>query len=445
MRIQFINHASVKIITAQARVTSDPWYSGSAFNDGWDLIRSDPGMAAAAAESTHIWLSHEHPDHFSIAFFKTMPHRDPRVVFQKTSDGRVADFLRAQGFAVDEVADGKTFALAPDVTMRIGRCGFYDSWNLLRADGRAILNLNDCELNTESDLLRLKAQIGHVDVLLTQFSYAAWKGGRANRALRQMAARDKLATVRRQIACLKPTYVMPFASFVYFSHEENFYLNDAINDVAAVLDALSSDDCQPTIMKPGDVWEVGTPWDNRAAVAFWQNAYANIPALPLRRRTRSVPLTELRAQCRRYQQLIFKKNAKWLMRLAVAVPGVGAFRPLTIKLTDLGATVRFSFFDALKEVPADATPDVEMSSENLDFIFGNEFGYDTLTVNGRFEASTAGFARMTKNFAVGSLNALGLGLRPSLIANADVVVLLLRKLRSFLHKMDRSQALARGP
>jgi len=113
-------------------------------------------------------------------------------------------------------------------------------------------------------------------------------------------------------------------------------------------------------------------------------------------------------------------------------------------LTDLGVTVRFSFFDALRQTPADASPDVEMSSENLDFIFANEFGYDTLTVNGRFEASTAGFARMTKNFAVGSLNALGLGLRPSLIVNADVVLLLLGKLRSFLHKMDRSQALAKG-
>jgi hypothetical protein len=50
-------------------------------------------------------------------------------------------------------------------------------------------------------------------------------------------------------------------------------------------------------------------------------------------------------------------------------------------------------------------------------------------VNGRFEASTDGFARMTKNFAVGSLNALGLGLRPSLIGNADVALLLLGRQR----------------
>lgn len=444
MRIQFINHASVKIITARTQITSDPWYSGSAFNNGWDLIRSDPGMVATAAYSTHIWLSHEHPDHFSIEFFKSMPHRNVRVLFQKTTDGRVARYLRSQGFAVDEVADDETFTVAPDETVRIGRCGFYDSWNLLRAEGRTVLNLNDCELNTEPDLRRLKSEIGPIDVLLTQFSYAAWKGGRANRALRLAAARDKLATVRRQIACLRPAYVIPFASFIYFSHVENDYLNDAINDMAAVLDALGSDDCRPIIMKPGDTWDVGAAWDNRDAVAFWRDAYASIPSLPRHQPAAPVPLADLKAQCRRYQERIFKKNSKWLLRLASLVPLASAFHPLLIRLTDLDQTVRFAFFDDLQEAPADATPDVEMSSENLDFIFANEFGYDTLTVNGRFEASTAGFARMTKNFAVGSLNALGLGLRLSLIANADVVLLLLGKLRSFLRKMDRSQAAAKG-
>ncbi len=68
--------------------------------------------------------------------------------------------------------------------------------------------------------------IGPVDVLLTQFSYAAWKGGRDNKALRQAAAREKLVTVRRQIECLQPKFVIPFASFIYFSHADNFYLNN---------------------------------------------------------------------------------------------------------------------------------------------------------------------------------------------------------------------------
>jgi hypothetical protein len=443
MRIQFINHASVKIITAHARITSDPWYSGAAFNNGWDLIRSDPEMTATASDATHIWLSHEHPDHFSIAFFKATPNRDLRVLFQKTADQRVATYLRAQGFAVDEVAEGESFALAADETIRVGRSGFYDSWSLVRAEGCTILNLNDCELKTDQDLLKLKSEIGPIDVLLTQFSYAAWKGGRVNKALRQTAASDKLATVRRQVACLTPKYVIPFASFVYFSHVENFYLNDSINDVAAVLEAVAPYDCKPIIMKPRDTWTVGDAWDNRDAVAFWQDAYASIAALPRHAVTKPVELPELGAHCRVYQERIFKKNSKWLIRLAAMMPALGAFGTLSIRLTDIDKTVRFSFFEDLQEAPADAPPDVEMSSESLDFIFLNEFGYDTLTVNGRFEASTRGFGRMTKNFAVGSLNALGLGLKPSLVANADVVLLLLGKLRSFVRKMDRSGAAAR--
>jgi UDP-MurNAc hydroxylase len=431
VRIQFINHASVKIITAQARIASDPWYSGAAFNNGWDLIRSDPGMIAAAADATHIWLSHEHPDHFSVAFFKSTPNRNVRVVFQNTADHRVAAYLRSHGFAVDEIPEGQNFAIAPDETIRIGRSGFYDSWSLLRAEGRAILNLNDCELDTDRELLKLKSEVGPIDVLLTQFSYAAWKGGRADKALRQAAGRAELATVRRQIACLRPACVIPFASFAYFSHVENAYLNDSINDIAAFLDALAGDDCNPIVMKPGDVWEVGTAWDNQDAVAFWQNAYSTIPTLPLHQMARPVPLSELKAHCRLYQERIFKKNSRWLIRLASLVPLTAAFRPLLIRLSDLGATLRFSFFDDLRELSSGAAPapHVEMSSESLDFIFLNEFGYDTLAVNGRLEASTDGFARMTKNFAVGSLNALGLGLRPSLIGNADVALLLLGKQR----------------
>jgi len=442
MRIQFINHASVKIITPQACITTDPWYSGPAFNNGWDLIRADAEMTATASDATHVWLSHEHPDHFSIAFFKATPNRALRVLFQKTADGRVAGFLRSQGFPVDEIPQGVNHEFAPGETISVTRAGFYDSWCVVRAGGKVILDLNDCEVNTEQDLLALKKEVGRVDVLLTQFSYAAWKGGRANKALREVAARDKLATVNRQIEILQPKFVIPFASFVYFSHVENSYLNDSINDIQAVLDAIGQQDCKPVIMKPRDIWTVGEAWNNREAIAYWREAYVSIANLPLRQPASPVLLADLIAHGRVYQERVFSKNSKWLIYLASLVPGAGAFQPLAIRLTDLGNTVRFSFFEELRETP-DVKPDVEMSSESLDFIFRNDFGYDTLTVNGRFEASTGGFARMTKNFAVGSLNALGLGLKPSLIVNADVVLLLLGKLRSFLRKMERSSPVAR--
>ncbi|MBV9242590.1 MAG: MBL fold metallo-hydrolase [Acidobacteria bacterium] len=437
MQIQFLNHASVKLITSQVRVTTDPWYSGAAFNNGWDLIRTDGDLPALASDATHFWLSHEHPDHLSIEFFKSLSNRSAPVLFQKTADQRVVSFLRGQGFTVEEIPESVDLAVAPGETMRVGRCGFYDSWSLFRAGGDTILNLNDCEINDDRALDALRSRIGTIDVLLTQFSYAAWKGGRENRSLRQIAARDKLDTVGRQIRHLKPKFVIPFASFVYFSHVENSYLNDSINDVPGVINVIESSGSTAVVMKPRDTWRVGEAWNNREAIDYWREAYASIPSLPRRFLERAISFAELAEHGRQYQQRVFRNNAKWLIWLASFVPVVDAFRPILIRLTDLRMTVRFSFFASL-EATDDGTPDVEMSSENLDFIFLNEFGYDTLTVNGRFEASTSGFARMTKNFAVGSLNALGLGIKPSLILNADVVLLLLKKLRSFLQKIERS-------
>jgi L-ascorbate metabolism protein UlaG (beta-lactamase superfamily) len=434
--IQFLNHASVKIVTAGARVTSDPWYLGSAFNNGWDLIHQDQSLSALAGDSSHIWISHEHPDHFSIPFFKSAPHESVRILFQKTADHRVAKFLRGQGFTVEEIGEGQVFPLAAGESFRVGRSGFYDSWSLLRAEGRSVFNLNDCDISSEQELRKLAAAVGPIDVLLTQFSYAAWKGGRANRALRELAAQNKLVTIQRQIACLKPKYVIPFASFVYFSHAENDYLNDSVNDVVKAAEAIRAAGSIPIIMKPRDVWTVGNDWNNAEAIAYWQAAYRGLAALPRHAASKTVPLADLVVDGEKYRTRVFAKNNRAMMRLAAAMPAIDAFRPLAIRLADSGDVVRFSFFEPLRELPRETQADVEMSSESLDFIFLNEFGYDTLTVNGRFEASTQGFARMTKNFAVGSLNALGLNLGLSLMARADVLLLLLGKLRSFLRKMN---------
>ena len=63
-----------------------------------------------------------------------------------------------------------------------------------------------------------------------------------------------------------------------------------------------------------------------------------------------------------------------------------------------------------------------MHSESLAFIFKNDFGYDTLTVNGCFEASKDGFIKATRSFAIGSLNSMGLKLNYKLIFNYNLIL-----------------------
>ena len=36
--IQFINHASILISNSEKTLLTDPWYSGTSFDDGWKLL-----------------------------------------------------------------------------------------------------------------------------------------------------------------------------------------------------------------------------------------------------------------------------------------------------------------------------------------------------------------------------------------------------------------------
>ena len=48
---------------------------------------------------------------------------------------------------------------------------------LCNVDNVKILNLNDCDIKSDKELNKLSRNIGDCDIVASQFSYAAWKGG----------------------------------------------------------------------------------------------------------------------------------------------------------------------------------------------------------------------------------------------------------------------------
>lgn len=438
MKITLINHACVKIALGDAVILCDPWLSGPAFNNGWDLMIPTPlSLDAVMAGVTHIWISHEHPDHFVPKFFIDIAPRYAAVpvLFQKTRDRRVASFLESCGFAVTELPDRQAATIG-NVRVICGVSEFYDSW-LYVSDGKeSVLNLNDCAEGDEAELAAIGKLTGPVGMLLTQFSYAAWKGGRANAQFRIEAAQRKLKTIATQVRVLKPTYVVPFASFVYFSNVENSYLNDHINRPADAGVTVADSGAAPVLLFPGETWDSAGTHDNAKSFAAFDKVYETLGTLPLRPPGDSVPLSQLEQEFAAYQTRVFRDNSALLIRLLRRLPGLGAFHPVLIRLTDLETMVSVSVVDGLTAVPAPAgAEDVAMHSGSLSFIFNNPFGYDTLTVNGRFEATPQGFAKMTKSLAIGSLNAMGLAVAPSLVMNLKVVLMLLRRLASVIRNM----------
>jgi hypothetical protein len=280
----------------------------------------------------------------------------------------------------------------------------------------------------------VKGLIGAPDVLLTQFSYAAWKGGRDNAKYRIVAAHNKLDNIAMQVSALQPKVVIPFASMVYFSNIENSYLNDHINSPKEAHDCIANAGKKAVILYPGDSWEVGTARDNTPALERYATTYGNRDALPLRQPGASVPIEKLKEQFSNYRSRLFKRNSRLLMTMLRYVPGLGAFHPVSIRLTDLNAGVSLSVIDGFRVIVPENC-DVSMHSSSLSFILMNEFGYDTLTVNGRFEATPGGFSRMTRSLSVGSLNAMGLSVSPALLLRPRVVLILLGKLATVLRQL----------
>ncbi len=72
--IQFINHASVIIAGETKSILTDPWFEGDVFHRGWKLLfqNENEDIENILHHVNYIWVSHEHPDHFSIPFFKSI-------------------------------------------------------------------------------------------------------------------------------------------------------------------------------------------------------------------------------------------------------------------------------------------------------------------------------------------------------------------------------------
>jgi hypothetical protein len=243
--------------------------------------------------------------------------------------------------------------------------------------------------------------------------------------------------MQRQIRILKPKYTVPFASSVYFSNQENSYLNDLINTPRMAANAIAQSGAKPIVLYPADSWIVNKTWDNTEPLIRYDRQYESISSLPLRSPGASSSTDELRTAFLAYQKKLFTKNSPLLINLVSKLPVIGAFAPIIVETDDTGALYSVSVTDGFSVLkPGEQVADVKMHSSSLLFIFKQEFGYDTLMVNGRFESSNSGFSKMAKAWSIGSLNAMGLSLSYKLLFDFRLIIMLLRILAGVLTKLS---------
>ena len=446
--IEFVNHASVIISYEEISILSDPWFDGTAFDYGWRLIHrlENKYVEDILKKITHIYISHEHPDHFRPTFFtnenikKILIDRKVEFLFQYTQDKRVINFLKKQGFKVRELHQKYKIKLSNKVQIQIIKSGFYDSLLIFETPDYKILNLNDCPIKETDELIKFKKKFGTFDVLLTQFSYAAWKGGIENRIYRKIAADEKLETVEKQARILQCKSVIPFASFVYFSNELNFYMNDSINTPQKVVSFFSDKKTNVIFLAPGEIQKINNLQQDKSSLDFWNKKYNDINLIKNDKKdkyNRSISLKDLNLDFEIYKKRIFEKNSKIIIYLLSKIKLMNFFQSLKIKLLDHNKIYKYSIFSGLKEDEENKEFDITMHSNSLSFIFKNEFGFDTLTVNGCFEANQSGFSKVTKSLALGNLNSIGLKLNFGLILHPKIIFLFLNTLKKVKKRIKK--------
>ena len=374
MKIKFINHSSIIIDDGIDRIIYDPWITGSAFDNSWDLIIPND-FTINDLNFTKIWYSHEHPDHFSVKDLQELQgHYD--IYYQAAPDSKVKKFLTGLGHKVIECPDNAVVRLNEKSEIVVSRVND-DSWILFMSEDKAILNINDCPIEKDGvkELQDIVSKfVDKVDVLLIQYQQAAWAGNPEDKEMHKRQAKLVLERVKMIIKAIKPEYTIPFASMSYFSHEDNFYLNESRTPTEEVITALESTGSKLIMFAPGDVWEVGSPWDNKPAIKRWKEALLHISP-----QHKSMPSTldQIEEAFKIYQKRLFEKNDMDSVRI---LQEEGKLPPTYIKVSDLGIKLQLDILNGLT-VSEKEEWDVELSSGIVYYLFAHEWGRGTITVS----------------------------------------------------------------
>ena len=310
MKLNFVNHASLVFTHGKVRLITDPWISGEVFHNGWSLLSKTKFKFTDFKNITHIWFSHEHPDHFFPPNIKSIPleYRELiTILYQKSEDKKVVKFCEKLKFKeVIELTPNQAYKLDEDFSIINAPFG-HDSWLFIKTKKFSFLNTNDCVINKAKQATEIKNVIGDVDVLLTQFSYASKHGNANQPERRQRAVEDKKAQMNLQFEVFKPKYFIPIASYIWYSHEENFYMNDQVHTIDQVHDFSIKNEVIPIVLYPTDTYVVGADHDNTMAINQYLKDLKNVN-LNNTRKTDSVSVKIILDSAKRLNLQLFKED-----------------------------------------------------------------------------------------------------------------------------------------
>ena len=394
--LEFVNHSCVILSNNNTSLAMDPWIDGSVFNNSWNLLSKTPDKSIEnLKKSEFIWFSHEHPDHFNPPNLKIFSKKN-NFLFQKTIDGRVVKFLKKISPNIKELRFNEKLQLTKDFSIEVIPFQYLDSMLIVKINNLTILNLNDCDIKNDFQLEFIKKKTGLIDILMVQFSYALGKSNRDNKKERENWSDEILKKLSKNIKFLSPKFVIPFASFCYFSKYDNFYMNDSINKIDKTIDFLSKENPNIKFLSfyPGDTWDLNSNVSNQDAFNKYKKDYEKINILPFDEQI--INFENLRKASDKFIETTKKNNNLFNFYKILNKKKYNIY----FRLTDINKTYFFDFNKGLIEI-SDFNEDnawCSLTTQTLNNLFSSGYGYDSLIIGGRFEANKLGLSSLNSIF-----------------------------------------------
>jgi len=420
MKVQLISHSSVLIDTGDCVVWTDPWLVGKVFNDSWSLSPCAAWDDSLLGKIDYIWISHEHPDHFNVPTLRSLPDwfkRKVTILFQDLNSFKMLSAFKELGFPnIRLLTHRKTNNLTQATRVYCYYVGLMDSCLAVADRIHTVLDANDAEL-TARDCRWIARDLGRIDILLNQFSIAFYSGLLDyQEPLRRMAA-GIIERIYQNHIQLGAEVTIPFASLMYFSSTESKHINEFHNTPGTVFERFRRGGKRVAVLYPGETYKLGRPHDSTAALKKYKRIYAERASLPYDEPHR----VEIDLIARAFLRLADHLHERYPAVL------LGALKPLTVRITDLGTSVVFSIPGrSFRIAPRYADPDMLVSSQPLYFSFANPYGFQTLGISGRLKIPRDS-ANLRLHRLLFSLNNAEVYLRPRFLFTREVMNFLRRR------------------
>jgi len=380
--LEFLNHSCLIVKSGNTKILCDPWFTGPAFNNSWRLLYED-SHNINQIECDYVWISHEHPDHFSIPTLSQI-NKSKHFLYQQTSDKKVKKWLEKRHHSVTELEDGIEYDLG-EIKLTSFVSDGYDSAALFKfPNGNKFLNLNDARVELGDTINRIsKHDLSRLKIISIQFSYANWAGNEDDNEIPFHQQDLVIERIIKIYEAFKPEKIFLFASYVYYSHEENFFWNKKFW-LPYVVEKLAKNGINLIIPKPNQIIKIDEVAnknfieENKLAIDFWKKQTQEEQIKD--RSNRNISIGEIESAYNKCYDKIWQNNT-----LSTVSNSKNKNFCLRAKISDKDCVLEIYLFSKTFIAENSEAYDCEISSETLVFLLNNNFGRGTVTVNGRIQ------------------------------------------------------------